>query len=97
MVWFLNGMKTATIELPDAVFSELEQAAASQHQPLTSYIVSLLSRQAGSVRPVKSGGKEPDFPLIRSDSPGTAYITNELLAEIEAQEDAEKYARIAGR
>lgn len=89
-------MKTATIELPDAVFSNLEREAALQHQTLPGYIAGLLVREAVSSPPTGKR-REPDLPLIRSDAPGTAHITNELLAEIEAQEDAEHYGRFAGR
>lgn len=96
MVWFLNDMKTATIELPDAVFHTLEGEAARHQQTLTSYIAGLLVRDATSSPPA-AVRKEPDLPLIRSSAPGTAHITNALLAEIEAQEDAEHYGRFAGR
>jgi hypothetical protein len=96
MVWFLNDMKTATIELPDAVFHTLEGEAARHQQTLTSYIAALLARDATSSPPA-AVRKELDLPLIRSSAPGTAHITNALLAEIEAQEDAEHYGRFAGR
>lgn len=89
-------MKTATIELPDAVFHTLEGEAARHQQTLTGYIAGLLVRDAASSPPA-GARKEPDLPLIRSDAPGQAYITNELLAEIEEKEDAEHYARLAGR
>lgn len=95
-MWFLNDMKTATIELPDAVFHTLEGEAARHQQTLTSYIASLLVRDA-TASPPAAVRKEPDLPLIRSSAPGTARITNVLLAEIDAQEDAERYARLAGR
>jgi hypothetical protein len=90
-------MKTATIELPDAVFGNLEREAARQHQTLAGYIAGLLECQASLAQPLQTARREPDLPVIRSDAPGQAYITNELLAEIEEQEDAEHYARLAGR
>lgn len=93
---FLSPMKTATIELPDAVFHTLEGEAARQQQTLAGYIAGLLVRDAASSPPT-APRKEPDLPLIPSSTPGTAHITNALLAEIEAQEDAEHYGRFAGR
>ena len=96
MLWFLSRMKTATIELPDAVFRTLEDEAARQHQSLAGYLANLLARQAGSPPPAVVR-KEPDLPLIHSSAPGSAHITNEMLADIEAKEDAELYARLAGR
>ena len=89
-------MKTATIELSDAVFLTLEGEAARQQQTLAGYIAGLLVRDAISPPPATER-KEPVLPLIRSSEPGTAHITNALLAEIEAQEDAEHYGRFAGR
>ena len=89
-------MKTATIELPDAVFRTLEGEAARHQQTVTGYIAGLLVRDAASSPPAEMK-MEPVLPLIPSSAPGTARITNALLAEIEAQEDAEHYGRFAGR
>jgi hypothetical protein len=90
-------MKTATIELPDAVFNLLEREAAIQHRSLGGYLAALVEGQAGLINPSKSARQEPELPLIRSDAPGQAHITNELLAQIEEQEEAAHHARLAGR
>lgn len=90
-------MKTATIELPDTVFSSLEREAARQHQTLAGYLTGLVVRGIDSEPPEIAARKEPEMPLIPSSSPGSERITNELLAEIEAEEDAESYARVARR
>lgn len=97
MIWFLLLMKTATIELPDAVFSKFEREAALQQQPLAGYLVGLLVRQTGLVQPTKAAGKEPELPLIPSRTPGSAHITNDMLAELEIADDVEHYERVARR
>ena len=90
-------MKTATIELPDAVFSKFEREAALQQQPLAGYIAGLLVRQTGLIQPRKAVGKEPDLPLIPSATPGSAYITNEMIVDMEIADDVEHYERVARR
>ena len=87
-------MKTATIELPDPVFDRLAVEAERKHQSVSSYLTELLTGET----PGTTGGRsEPVLPLIPSTRPSSVNLTNARLAEIEAEEDAQRYGRIARR
>jgi hypothetical protein len=88
-------MKTATIELPDPVFDKLVGEAERKQQSVPRYISELLTGHAQSV--VTGLRAEPALPLIPSSRPGSVNLTNARLAEMEAEEDAQRYGRIAGR
>ena len=87
-------MKTATIELPDPVFDRLAVEAERKHQSVAHYLAELLSGEAAG--PV-GGRTEPALPLIPSSRPSRVNLTNARLAEMESEEDAQRYGRIAGR
>lgn len=91
-------MKTATIELPDGVFNKLARDAEQHRQPLADYVADLLTRTIGSsTMPPASTRGEPELPLIHSHQPGSVQMTNEMIADLEAREDAERYGRVTGR
>jgi hypothetical protein len=91
-------MKTAKIELPDGVFNKLVHEAEQRRQPLGDYVADLLARAIGnSTGPSATAHREPELPLIHSDQPGSVNITNEMIADQEAREDAERYGRFTGR
>lgn len=88
-------MKTATIELPDAVFERLAREANRKRKPVPAYIADLLSTvgtAAGTTAKV-----EPELPLVPSRRPGAVKLTGRQIAEIESAEDAQCYGRTAGR
>ncbi len=87
-------MKTATIELPDPVFEKLVGAAERKQQSVSRYITEMLTGEAEAAPDVRA---EPVLPLIPSARPGSVNLTNARLAEMEAEEDAQRYGRIAGR
>jgi hypothetical protein len=87
-------MKTATIELPDPVFEKLAGEAERKHQSVTRYITELLTGETAATPNLRV---EPVLPLIQSARPGSVNLTNARLAEIEAEEDAQRYGRIARR
>jgi hypothetical protein len=86
-------MRTATIELPDAVFDRLASAANREHKPVPAYISDLLTGHATVVAPAQR--VEPKLPLIPSRRPGSVELTNQKIAELESQEDAHRYGRSA--
>lgn len=87
-------MKTATIELPDPVFDKLVGEAERKHQSVARYITELLTGETAAAPNVRA---EPVLPLIPSARPGSVNLTNARLAEMEADEDAQRYGRIARR
>lgn len=87
-------MKTATIELPDQVFDKLAGEAERKHQSISRYLAELLNGQSTSTPVVRT---EPVLPLIKSSRPGSVNLTNARIAELEADEDAQRYGRIARR
>ena len=91
-------MKTATIELPDVVFNKLAQDAEQRRQPLAVYVADLLTREiSNSSPPPLPSRQEPALPLIHSHQPGSVTMTNDLIADLEARDDAERYGRFTGR
>ncbi|HEY5041344.1 MAG TPA: hypothetical protein VIK53_05020 [Verrucomicrobiae bacterium] len=92
-------MKTATIELPDPVFDKLVDEAERKQQSVPRYISDLLTghTQSGGADHAPGLRAEPVLPLISSPRPGSVNLTNARLAEMEAEEDAQRYGRIAGR
>lgn len=91
-------MKTAMIELPDVVFNKLTQDAEQRRQPLAAYVADLLTRGiSNSSAPFASLRQEPALPLIHSHQPGSVAMTNDLMADLEARDDAERYGRFTGR
>ena len=91
-------MKTATIELPDLVFNQLAKDAEQHRQPLAAYVADLLAREIGQSATLPAPPRqEPELPLIHSRQPGSAAITNEMISDLEAREDAERYGRFTGR
>ncbi len=93
-MWLFNRMKTATIELPDPVFDQLAGEAERKHQSVSRYLTELLT---GKVEAAPNFRVEPALPLIESSRPGSVNLTSAGLAEIEAEEDAQRYGRTAGR
>ncbi len=86
-------MRTATIELPDAVFDRLASAANRERKPVPAYISDLLTGHATVSAPAQR--IEPKLPLIPSRRPGNMELTNQKIAELESQEDAQRYGRPA--
>ena len=88
-------MRTATIELPDAVFDRLASEAGREHKPVPAYITDLLAGHAAVAAPAQR--TEPKLPLIPSQRPGSVKLTNQRIAELESADDAQRYGRPAGR
>ena len=88
-------MKTATIELPDAVFDRLAREAGREHKLVPAYITDLLAGHAAAAAPRQRS--EPRLPLIPSQRPGSVTLTNQRIAELESADDAQRYGRTAGR
>ncbi len=93
-LWLIETMKTATIELPDPVFDKQAGEAERKHQSVSRYIMELLIGEAEDAPGLRA---EPVLPLIPSSRPGSVNLTNARLAEMEAEEDAQRYGRIARR
>ncbi len=93
-MWLFYRMKTATIELPDAVFDRLASEAGRERKPLPVYITDLLAGSAGTAPAQRT---EPRLPLIPSRRPGSVRLTSQRIAELESADDAQRYGRSAGR
>lgn len=88
-------MKAATIELPDPVFQRLTREAELRHQSLATYLVNLLTQKHGQDH--AQPGEEPQLPLVRSRHPGSLMVSNEGIARLEADSEAEHHAGLTRR
>ncbi len=73
-----------TVELSDEIFERAERAAAQQGLPVAQLVERLVDR--GVPSPPEPTGYRADFPLIKSDRPGTREITKEMIEAIELED-----------
>ena len=90
-------MKT-TIDLPDDVFQQAQHQATERGLDLNQFLSDGLTKLIQASRPAapKPGGHRVDFPIIKGKG-RVLRLTGEEIAEIEAKEEAEYYARFMRR
>lgn len=100
-------MKT-TLEVPDDLFREAKAKAALEGIRLKDMVARALEREVrgeGSARPPapepslvrRRAGQRTEFPLLQPGKRPFPYLTNALIEEIFAEEDAEYYGRFLRR
>ncbi len=91
----LARMKT-TLEIPDDLFREAKARAALEGRKLKDLVADgLRATLSGRVAPAKPR-KRVEFPIIKGKG-GVLRLTGAEVAEIEAREEAEYYARFMRR
>ncbi|WP_067665402.1 hypothetical protein [Nocardia miyunensis] len=81
-----------TIDVPEELMRAAKVAAAERHMNLKELFTKALAHELGAQVPAQKQGRVK-FPLVGSNrSSEKVDLTNEDIAEIFADEDAEKYA-----
>ena len=83
-----------TIELPDEIFQQAQQQAAERGLDVNQFISTAVTKMIQAIQPPtpQPGGRRVEFPIIKGKG-GVLRLTGEQIAEIEAKEEAEYYAR----
>lgn len=103
-------MKT-TLEIPDELFREAKAKAALGGIRLKDLVAAALQQflqgkpgepsvtpsRAEAPAPPKSKSRRTEFPLLKPGKRPFPYLTNTLIEEIFAEEDAEYYGRFMRR
>ena len=87
-----------TIELPDEVFQQAEQQASQRGLDVNQFISAAVTKMIQASQPPAStpSGRRVEFPIIQGKGE-VLRLTGEDIAEIEAKEEAEYYARFMRR
>ncbi len=72
-----------TVELSDEVFELATRAAEARGLTVVEYVGRRIAEDAPAEKPSVASGKRLDFPLIRSERPGTLDVTKEMINDIE--------------
>ena len=81
-----------TIDVPEELMRAAKVAAAERHMNLKELFAKALAHELGTQVSAQKRGRV-EFPLVGSNRSGEKVdLTNEDMAEIFADEDAEKYA-----
>jgi hypothetical protein len=88
----------AIIDLPDEVFDQARQQAARRGLDVNQFLSAAVTKMVQASQPPvpRPGGRRVEFPIIKSKG-GVLRITADEIAEIEAGEEAEYYARFMRR
>lgn len=87
-----------TIELPDEVFQQAQQQASQRGLDVNQFISTAVTKMVQASLPPAStpSGRRVEFPIIQGKGE-VLRLTGEDIAEIEAKEEAEYYARFMRR
>ena len=87
-----------TIELPDEVFQQAQQQAAQRGLDVNQFISTAVTKMVQASQPPtpQPGGRRVEFPIIKGKG-AVLRLTSDEIAEIEAKEEAEYYARFMRR
>ena len=90
-------MKTI-IDLPDEVFQQAQQQAKQRGLDVNQFLSTAVTKMVQASQPPTPtpGGRRVEFPIIKGKG-GVLRLTGEEIAEIEAKEEAEYYARFMRR
>jgi hypothetical protein len=95
-LWKYGNMKT-TLEIPNSLFKRVKARAAMEQLKLKDIIASALNDYLRKPRRAANGKKCP-FPLVRGKGgPLIKRMNNETVANLEAEEELERYRRSFGR
>jgi len=90
-------MKT-TLEIPNPLFKRVKAQAAIDGLKLKDVVASALSAYLNRPSPSKKKTRPCPFPLVRGKAgPLMKRMNNETIAQLEAEEDIERYRRSFGR
>ena len=87
-----------TIELPDEVFEQAKAQANQRGLDVNQFISTAVTKMVQASQPSAStgSGRRVEFPIVQGKGE-VLRLTGENIAEIEAKEEAEYYARFMRR